>query len=264
MPISNFLSQPPLKKELKEYFIEANRGIFPSDTLNCVAHLILCIDTPNEISNIALDYLILKLSADRANLGFVETSDKYYKPASIRNNHICPTKNEAGFVFSNQSKIFQKALKQHSAVVCNDVSVSSLLCDSRVSFESIKSRSMLIQRLTINGKLVGLACVDFTNQQHEWDSKEILFMESFCDTFLGPVLGISQHWYKPNKLQSHKKPSTCELAAIRLAAKGLSYKRISNDLGKSVRTIENQLRNARNNLEATNLPELINKCEIWL
>ncbi len=264
MTISKFLSEPPLKKDLKEYFIEANRGIFPSDTLNCVAHLILYIDTPDEITNIALDYLVQKLSADRANLGFVAPCDKYYKSASIRNNHIFTTKNNEEFVFSNQSKVFQKALRQPSAVVCNDVHESNLLCDSRVNFESIKSLSMLMQRLTMNGKPVGLVCVDFTNHQHEWNTEEIIFMESFCETFLGPILGISQHWHKPHKFQPHKKPSSCELAAIRLAAKGLSYKRISYDLGKSIRTIENQLRNARNNLEATNLTELISKCEIWL
>ena len=264
MFISKFLSEPPLKKDLKEHFIEANRGIFPPDTLNCVAHLILYIDTPDEVTKIDLDYLIHKLSADGANLGFVAPCDKYYKSAYIRNNDIYATENKLVFVFSNQSKVFQKTLRQPSAVVCNDVQESDLLHDSRANFESIKSRSMLMQRLTMNGKPVGLACVDFTNHQHDWNIEEIIFMESFCESFLGPILGISQHWFKPNKFQSHKKPSSCELSAIRLAAKGLSYKRISHDLGKSIRTIENQLRNARSNLEATNLPELISKCEIWL
>ncbi len=263
MSLSKFLDEAPQKKSLKEYFIDSNRSIFPPDTLNCVAHLILYLETPDEVMNIGLDYLVNKFAADRANGGFIASGDKLYKSTSIRYGN---SENQSPnvFVFSNKLSVFQKVWKQHKPVVCDSVDSSTLLIDSRDQFKSIKSQSMLMQRLSFEGKAVGLTCIDFVNREHEWKIDEIVFMELFCETFFGPLLGISKHWYSHNKFQAIKKPSVCELTVIRLAAKGLGYKQISRNLGKSVRTIENQIRNARMNLGASNLPELINKCEIWL
>ena len=58
--------------------------------------------------------------------------------------------------------------------------------------------------------------------------------------------------------------SPAELDAIRLAARGLSYKQIAKQLGKSVRTIEHQLRHARQRMDASNQADLIMKCSAWL
>ena len=262
MPVSKFLTDVPQKNALKMHFIEENRNKFSPDTLNCAAHLILYLDTPAEVMNIGLDYLVNKLSADRANGGFVNQNDKLYKSSSVRSAVNSDSESQTAFILSNNLSVFQKVWKQHKPVVCD--SVDSLLLDSRTKLQSINSQSMMMQRLSFEGMHVGLACVDFVQREHVWETNEIIFMESFCDTFLGPLLAISKHWYSNDKFQAIKKPSSCELTAIRLAAKGLSYKQISRHLGKSVRTIENQLRNARSNMEAANLPELISKCEIWL
>jgi DNA-binding CsgD family transcriptional regulator len=139
-----------------------------------------------------------------------------------------------------------------------------LLYDSRKKFESIQSKSILFQRLVWDKNPVGMACIDFTHEHHVWTTSEIEFMGVFCETFLGPLLGISHFWHDPKKYQLIKKPTQSELMAIKLAAKGMSYKQIANELGKSVRTIENQLRSARDTLNAANQAELITKCEIWL
>lgn len=259
-----YMNEPPSKKAMKEYFIDANRERFSPDTLNCVAHLILSIEIPDEVMNIALDFLVGKFSASRANGGFVAPQDRVYNPASIRCSNDLRQGDFGGVVFSNQLKVFKKTWKQSAAVVCEDIHSSPLLADSRKKFEGIQSQSILMQRLTLEGHPVGIACVDFTHKPHAWTAVEISFMESFCEVFLGPLAGISRYWHDPKKYQTVKKPTHSELAAIRLAAKGNSYKQIASELGKSVRTIENQLRNARDTLDAANQAELISKCEMWL
>ena len=55
-----------------------------------------------------------------------------------------------------------------------------------------------------------------------------------------------------------------ERQVLQLIAGGQTCKQIASELGKSVRTIENQLRSARETLNAANQAELISKCEIWL
>jgi len=149
-------------------------------------------------------------------------------------------------------------------VVCDNVRDNPLLRDSRRKFESIQSKSILFQRLTLDHDPVGLTCVDFTHEAHVWTPAEVRFMGDFCGTFLGPLIGISRRWHLSSRDQIINKPTRAELMAIKLAAQGLSYKQIANELGKSVRTIENQLRNAREALNASNQAELINKCSIWL
>ena len=89
-------------------------------------------------------------------------------------------------------------------------------------------------------------------------------MHTFCSDFLGPLAGISNYWFNPKLHNMFSKPSESELIAIRLAAKGLTYKQIADQLSKSTRTIENQFRNARNRLNARNQTDLVKKCEHWL
>lgn len=264
MNLFNYKDEPPSKRLLKQHFIDANRGVFPQDTLNCVAHMILAIETPIEMMEIALEFIVKKLQACRADIGFVRPQDSIYRPALIYYNVNSDPPNYTGTVFSNQDKVFQKTWRQRLPVACDNVPSNTLLYDSRKKFESIQSKSILFQRLILDKNPVGLACIDFTHEYHVWTPTEISFMGAFCETFLGPLLGISNYWHDPKKHQLIKRPTQSELMAIKLAAKGMSYKQIADELGKSIRTIENQLRNARETLNASNQAELITKCEIWL
>lgn len=260
----NYQMEPPTKKALKKHFLDANRGLYPQDTLNCAAHLILAIEDPDEMMEIALEFIVQKLAACRADIGFLTPQDATYNPASIYYNKTFDPPDYTGVVFSNQVSVFQRTWRQRAPVVCDNVTSNPMLGDSRKKFESIQSKSILFQRLTWDRQPVGLTCVDFTHEPHVWTSGEIAFMESFAETFLGPLIGISKRWHDPKRSQIIKRPTRSELMAIELAAKGLSYKQIADQLGKSVRTIENQLRSARETLNAANQAELISKCEIWL
>lgn len=259
----NYIEAPPSKQMLKQHFLDANRSAFSQDILNCAAHLILTIENPHEMTEIALEFIVNKLSACRADIGFLSPSDRIYNPVSIYYNPQLESPNFNGVTFSNQVKVFQKAWRQPTTVVCDNIENNPLLLDSRIKFESIQSKSILFKRLTLNKTPVGLTCVDFT-YEHVWSPAEIEFMGNFCETFVGPLIGISQYWHTAKRYQIIRKPTRSELMAVKLAANGLSYKQIAYELGKSVRTIENQLRSARSAMDAANQAELIKKCEIWL
>ncbi len=260
----NFIKEPPSKRLLKQHFLDANKGGVPPDILNCVAHLILVIEDPDEVMSTALEFMVAKLSACRADIGILNPKDSTYKPSSIHYNVGTAPALCDGTAYSNQSQVFKKTWQQSSPVVCDNVHLSPILCDSRKKFESIQSKSILFQRLIWNNKPVGMTCIDFTHEYHVWTTSETNFISMFCDQFLAPLLGISHYWHNPKKSHIIKKPTNAELLAIKLAAKGMSYKQIANELDKSIRTIENQLRSARDTLNASNQAELIIKCEIWL
>lgn len=262
----NFTDRPPSFKELKQHFIDRRQGQFSAKTLNCVARQILSIKDPDEVMRIGLEFLVEELSASRADGGFASPGDKVYQPATVCSRGHGSSDDLRGVRFSNTARLFQEAWKYDLPVVCNDVSSSPLLDDSREQFQAVNSQAVLMQRLSLGGKPVGMACVDVTHSHQDWSKDQIRLMSDFCAAFLGPMVGISRHWHGcgPSKLMQRPSPSQSELEVIRCAALGMSYKQIANELGKSVRTVENQLRSARNRLDAANQVDLIRKCEIWV
>lgn len=260
----NYMLEPPSRRALKQHFLDAQLGVAKPQTLNCVAHLILTIDEPQQMAEVALEYIVTTLGACRADLGFVDRTDPIYDPHCVHYNRASASVECDEAVYPNRAGVFQRTWRQGSPVTCDDVSTDPLLADSRAVFDAIQSKSILFQRLAIDSRPVGLTCVDFTHERHVWTADEARFMQDFCQTFLGPLAAIGRHWHAPRHSGGAKRPTPSELAAIRLAATGLSYKRIADELGKSVRTIENQLRSARCTVNAANQAELITKCEAWL
>ncbi|MGH1537039.1 MAG: LuxR C-terminal-related transcriptional regulator [Gammaproteobacteria bacterium] len=260
----NFKEEPPSTKALKQYFIDGNHQTHPGGMLDCVAHMIIAIENPKETVRVALSYLGNHLSACRADAGFAAPTDCEYTPLSEYCNQQSQPPSVKSLVLSNQHEILQRVWRSRIPVKYENVSSNPMLVDVREILSSIQSKSMLMQRLVWDKDPIGITCVDHTLQEHEWSSGEVNFMHEFCTQFFAPLAGISNYWHNPTMHQMFKKPSESELNAIRLAADGFSYKKIASELNKSVRTIENQLRNARHRLNASNQAELIKKCEPWL
>jgi hypothetical protein len=95
--------------------------------------------------------------------------------------------------FSDEVKVFQQAWVCDSPVVCNNVSISPFLEDSFKQFKTISSRAVLIQRLSLEGKPVGVAHVNVPRIQQGWGEGLIRLMSDFRTTFLRQLAGISLH-----------------------------------------------------------------------
>lgn len=260
----NFKQEPPSSKALKQYFIDGNYSSVNGDMLDCAAHMILAIENPNETVRIALSYMGSHLTACRADAGFATPTDIEYTPLSEYCSETTQPPSVANLVLSNQHEVMQRVWRSRVPVQYEDVSNNPMLEGVRDILLGIKSKSMLMQRLVWDKDPIGISCVDHTVNEHNWTDSEVIFMQQFCTNFFAPLAGISNYWHNPTLHQMFKKPSESELDAIRLSAEGLSYKKIAEKLNKSVRTIENQLRNARHRLNASNQAELIKKCEPWL
>ena len=260
----NFKQEPPSTKALKQHFIDGNYQTITDSMLDCVAHMILVIENPTETVRIALSYLGSHLDTCRADAGFAVPTDREYTPLAEYCSEDSKPPSVADFVISNQHEVMQRVWRSRIPVKYEYIATNPQLIEVRDILDAINSKSMMLQRLVWDKDPIGITCVDHTLKEHEWDDTEVNFMHQFCTKFFAPLAGISNYWHNPTMHQMFKKPSESELNAIRLAADGLSYKKIAEELNKSVRTIENQLRNARSRLNATNQAELIKKCEPWL
>ncbi|TWI31514.1 helix-turn-helix transcriptional regulator [Paracoccus sulfuroxidans] len=263
--MQDLLTTPPSRKQLKEGFLDRFRRDRSASELNCVAHMILVIEDPEELAAVALDHLIENVGVCRVDLGFAQPRDRDYAPIRVHYNRRTdpPRCDEASY--PNQAYVFRRAWHGARPVSCDEVALHPFLNDCRNDFTSISSKSILFQRLTYQRRPVGLMCMDFTRDIHAWSDDELGGIAAFSQDFLGPLLAVSRMWSAREGGQAAvRRPSPAELDAIRLAAQGLSCEEIAEALGKSARTIENQLRNARLSLQATNRAELIRKCELWL
>lgn len=255
--------QPPSIQDLKQQFIEFNHSC-DHRMLNCAAHMIINIESPKHVVQIGLQFLVNELSTCRADAGFATPKHDSYTPiAEFRNLSRQPL-SIIGLQLPNQHEAMQSIWRSSSPVAINDVASNDNLSDLRNIFLDVGCKSMLLMKLLWEQNPIGIACIDYTTNIHEWNEYEISFMNSFCSTFLGPLAGISNYWFNPKMHTMFSKPTDSELAAIRLAANGLTYKQIADKLGKSTRTIENQFRNARNRLNAKNQIDLVKKCQHWL
>lgn len=262
--MSDFKDSLPNTRTLKEFFIDRNLDSAPRDMLDSVARMIISIENPAETVKIALGYMVDKLGVCRADAGFASPTDIEYTPITeYLNEATCPP-SLIGFVMSNQHEVMQRVWGESSPVRYENVPTNPKLEGLRDILLPIQSKSMLMQRLMWNTQPIGISCVDHTRKQHEWSDTEVEFMNHFCNVFFAPLAGISNYWHNPTLHQMFKKPSESELEAVRLAARGLSYKQIASELNKSIRTIDNQLRNARLRLNASNQVDLIHKCAPWL
>jgi len=260
----NFRQEPPSTKSLKQHFIDGNYQSSPGSMLDCVAHMIIAIEDPTETVRIALSYLGNNLATCRADAGFAVPTDMEYTPLAEYRSEESKPDSVANFVISNQHEVMQRVWRSRTPVKYEFVASNAQLIDVRELLNAINCKSMMLQRLVWDKEPIGIACVDHTLKEHEWKDDEMEFMQTFCTQFFAPLAGISNYWHNPTMHQMFKKPSESELLAIRLAAGGMSYKQIAGELNKSVRTIENQLRHARQRLNASNQVELIKKCEPWL
>lgn len=261
----HLLELPPSRKNLKELFLDPFRTEIPKEQLNCVAHMILVLDDPVEVARVALDYLIGGLGNCRGDLGFVMPNDPVYAPVTVSYNSASDPLRCDDAVYSNRAAVLRRSWSQDAPVACDEVASHPYLEDNRSEFLSIESRSILFQRLTFTRLPVGMICLDFTRDAHHWSDAEKNLVAKFSRDFLGPLVGISRYWNtRATEPGCVRRPSDAELDAIRLAAAGLNYAEIGARLGKSARTIENQLRNARVSLQASNRAELVSRCEMWL
>jgi hypothetical protein len=259
-----FKNQPPTIQALKTEFIEKNIEKYSFSMVNAAAQMILYIDNPKEVVRIGLQYLVSELSVCRADAGFATPSHVNYTPIAEFCNPNTNPPSITGLVIPNQHKAMQNIWHSSVPVKYEKVEENDVLDDLKQPLIDAGCKSMLLQKLMWVDEPVGIVCIDYTVHEHEWSALEIKFLETFCAIFLGPLAAISNYWFNPKMHSMFSKPTDSEMVAIRLAADGLSYKQIADKLNKSIRTVENQFRNARKRLGAKNQIELIRKCDPWL
>ncbi|MCU0491608.1 MAG: LuxR C-terminal-related transcriptional regulator [Chloroflexaceae bacterium] len=247
--------------QLRQQLLETRRRETPAATLDCVAHMLLYLDQPQRVLELALTHLVGRLGVCRgdAGLGQPEAERFVASAAYVEPGRAAPT--TLGMQLPNRHALLQQVWRTAQPVRIEAVAHNRQLGTLREGFVALRTTAMLARRVEYQGRMLGLICLDHTQAQHQWQAHELHLMDEFCGTFLAPVLAHSLAHHAPAPTATL---STAEQAVVRLAARGLSYAEIAQVLDKSIRTVDHQLRSARQKLGARNQVELIQRSAAWL
>ena len=163
-----------------------------------------------------------------------------------------------GVSIPNIHPILQLVWCANGPVRFEQVEQNPVIGDLREAFMSLRSRSMVARRLEHHNVALGLICLDHTEESHIWQPHELALIDDFCQKFLAPLLAHSLRLSKRLPLVKDTNAlTTAEREVVRLAAEGMTYNEIAATLQKSVRTVDNQLRSAREKLGARNQTDLV-------
>jgi DNA-binding CsgD family transcriptional regulator len=248
-------SIPPLPI-LRYHFLDQRRHNTAPALLDSVAHMLLYLDQPDIVLEVALAYLVRTLAACRGDAGVGTPQLPFYIPTAVYLDSTRAAPTMLGIHVPNQHPALQAVWQSAVPVRFEQVEINPLIGNLREAFIELRSRSMVARRLEQKMSIFGVICIDHTEESHEWQPAELQLIEDFCQEFLSPLLVYSLRLYRQNN-PSASLLTPAELEVIRLAANGFTYSRIAQVLGKSVHTVDKQLRSAREKTGARNQTELI-------
>jgi DNA-binding CsgD family transcriptional regulator len=243
---------------LRRRFLDGRYRETPGPLLDCVAHMLLFIDQPDTLLEVALGYLVRTLAVCRGDAGISAPHLPYYIPTAVFLDPRRDAPTMLGASLSNKHPILQLIWLTNGPVPFEQVEQNPVIGDLREAFISLRSRSMVARSIEHHNTTLGLICLDHTEESHVWQPHELALIDDFCQEFLAPILAYSLQLTKRLPPVSKANALTsAELEVIRLAAGGLTYHEIATTLNKSVRTVDNQLRSAREKLGARNQIDLV-------
>jgi len=254
------LRQSSHMSHLKRKFLNGN--VCDLSDKDAIAHMLLEIDDSQKVLQVAVNYLGRKLNADRVDAGLGGPQKKRWLAQVDYINKVSSPPSTAGITLSNWHIAIQNVWRSSKPVMYDNVSENPLIKGELAkSLIDARCKSLLLRRIEVDQKPLGLICADYTERTGKWSSEKVERMDRFCQRYLGPILKESITISQADK---DSKPTVAELRAIQLIAEGMSSKQVAWELKKSTRTIEHQLRNARVKLGAKNTVELISKAGNWL
>ncbi|MEM9711623.1 MAG: helix-turn-helix transcriptional regulator [Actinomycetota bacterium] len=218
------------------------------------ARLLLHVDDPVRVLDLGLRHLVREVGAARGDAGLLDVTDGRYVPAAI----VADPDGEAlirSTPLPNDHPVLRAAWACDGPVAFDDVGRDGRLGSLRPVFAELGATAMVARRISVGPIGLGLLCVDEVEGRRRWDHRTVARIDDFVRRWLAPVLLASL-------LSADRSPLTAaERRAVAELARGHTYAEIARRLGKSERTIDNQLRSARRKLGARNGVELVKAFE---
>jgi DNA-binding CsgD family transcriptional regulator len=255
MDFSNTQNTSATVQRLRSELLDKQLHLAPQSMLNCAAHMLFCHSSQDAVHRIALQFLLEKFGATRTSLGYGDPGTPQYAPRAVETTSrlMVPVIDQP---IPNHMDSIQRVWQTPEPVQFNPQSDHEI----EKMWAAVGTKAKLARRLEAKGHIFGLLCIDDTLIQRQWRTSDIAYLDQFVLCFLGPILDS----YSATLTPTSSTLTSAEVAVIRLAIRGFTYKEIASALAKSTNTVDNQLRSARAKLGARNKVELAQAFSSWL
>ena len=233
------------------------------------AQFLLYLDNPQACWRLLVQWLRDTLDADRVDAGFGgyigadgQVCD-YVVAAEVQRESL-PQPSVLGLHFSAAEPGLRAVWGGPGIAPIADVAQeSSFTQDLRDALLLAGTASKLAIALRDGHHPVGMICADWQRCAPRWKHEVCNELPQLASTALGPLLGVAAALAQRERAAAAPVDlaalTPAELKVARLAAGGLSYKEIARQLGRSLSTIDHQLRSIREKLGARSTARLVHR-----
>jgi len=215
------------------------------------AQMLLYVEDPLQCWQIGVECLRDLLDADRVDGGFAQPGQALYAPLaeSLRPGRAVPS--VVGAMMDARDRSLAAVWSSQDMVLFDDVAHDARFgAKMRAQLSSIGTRTKLAISLHDGQRPLGLLCADWIEPRPAWHSDACTHLSLLARTVLAPVLTAARSLGEAgdDAPLAIAGLTPAELKVARMAATGMSYKEIARELGRSLSTVDHQLRSVRNKL----------------
>lgn len=256
-----------VQKRLRQRLLDDRQALTWQPARELAAQLLLYVDDPQLCWQIGVEWLRERFGADRVDGGFIDLSQVQYTPMAESLRPDRRVSSVVGVAFDTRDPGVSSVWAERGPLLFGDVANEDRMSlPLRAKLDAIGTRSKLAVALWEDERPIGLLCADWLDRQAQWDRGQVEGLSLLAQDVLGPVLsavrqlGLIQAGMTAAPVQESAplaELTPAELKVARLAAQGLSYKEIARQLGRSLSTVDHQLRSVRAKLGARSTARLI-------
>lgn len=260
------------QRALRRRLFEGESALRWRPARELAAQMLLYLDDPAMCWQLAADWVRATLDADRADGGFggffaADGAATPYLAMAESQRPSLPLPPMLGHAF-DASEPSIRALWQRAALTpVSDVSQErQMTLAARQTLLALGTAAKLALPISDGRQPVGLLCADWHRDAPRWSADVCNEMTRLARDALGPVLGAAARlaFARLEPVTAEQEPEAwdqaltpAEARVARLVARGLSYKEVARELGRSASTVDHQLRSIRRKLDVSSTARLV-------
>lgn len=242
------------------------------------AHMLLYLDDVSACWNIATEWLMAELDCQRVDTGFGRADAIEYFPGfSEARNADYDVPSFGGTAVDNRDPIMQAMWSGTQPVIFADIKQDRRVTPKlRKRMSGAKTKSKFGAALRTRKGSYGLICADWTEHLVPRESGLFDCFSQTIEDVLSPIIAVAKDVSETSRARpviQHEAVSVfhygrrgsgaldaltkSEVEVARLVSHGLSYKEIARVRGRSISTIDHQLRSIRSKMGVTSTSNLI-------
>ena len=263
------------QRALRQRLFEGESAIRWRPARELAAQLLLYLDDARMCWQLTADWTRTTLDADRADGGYggyfaANGAAIAYKAMAESQRLSMPLPPMLGHSFEATEPSIRALWHHTGPTPFSEISQDRAMTPStRRALLGMGTAAKLALTVSDGGRPIGLLCADWHRAAPRWHADTCNEMAQLSPSTLGPILGAAMRLTRVPTAHASAAPrhaggatqddllTPAEARVARLVAKGLSYKEVARELGRSLSTIDHQLRSIRQKLGVSSTSRLV-------